>query len=64
MDAPLFTIPTKAGLVQAIAQGVKHVALHHIADGHGDGSAGVGHHGTTHQAVGGGHGDGAHQVIA
>ena len=64
VDAPLFTIPTKAGFVQAIAQGVKHVAFHHIADGHGDGAARVGHHGTPHQAVGGRHGDGAHQVIA
>lgn len=64
VDAPLLAVPAEAGGVEAVTEGVEHVALDDVADGHRDRLAGVGDSRATDQAVGRLHRDGAHDVVA
>ena len=63
VDRPVVEVLAVAGLVEAVAEGVEHVALDAVADGHRDRLAGVGDLDAADQAVGGLHRDGAHQVV-
>src|ERR1700723_271925 len=49
---------------EGVAEDVEHVPLGHVADRYRDRRAGVGHLGAPDQAVGGLHGDRAHDVVA
>ncbi len=64
VDGPLDLGAHRAGLVHRVAQHIHDPAQGGLADGHGDGRAGVLDHRTTAQAVGGAHGDGAHDAVA
>ena len=64
MDRPLLEVLAVAGIVEAVAQGVEHVPFDAFTDRHRDRGACIGDLGSAHQAVGGLHGDAAHQVIA
>ena len=50
--------------VDGIAGDIKDTTKDAVADGHGDGGAGVDGFATAHEAFGGGHRDGADQAIA
>ncbi|SIK16719.1 cellobiose phosphorylase [Mycobacteroides abscessus subsp. abscessus] len=63
VDRPLLEVAAVARLVQAVAQGIEHVALDSVTDGHRNGVAGADDVHATDQAVGGLHRDGAHQVV-
>ncbi|CDZ92688.1 Cellobiose phosphorylase (modular protein) [Rhodococcus ruber] len=63
VDAPLLAVASGARGVQAVTEGVEHVALDDVADRHRDRAARVDDRGAAHQAVGGLHGDRAHQVV-
>src|SRR5699024_42559 len=62
-DAQLRAVAAVTWLVPAVPQGVDDVALDDIADMHKDRLTRVLHLCTADQAVGRGHGDGAHQVV-
>src|SRR5690606_42077435 len=62
-DTPLLAVAAEAGAVEAVTEGIEHVALDDIADRHRDRLAGVTDLGATDQAVGGLHRDGAHDVV-
>ena len=64
VDRPVLEVLGVPGLVEAVTQGVEHVPLDAVADGHRDRVAGVGHLDAANQAVCRLHGDGAHQVVA
>ena len=64
VDAPLLAVAAETRLIQAIAQGVEDVALDDVADGNRNRLARVGDVRAADEAVGRGHGDGAHQVVA
>src|SRR5699024_12268932 len=63
VDAPLLAVAAETWLVQAVAQGVEDVALDDVADWHRDRLTGVLDLCNADQAIGRGHGDGAHQVV-
>ena len=63
VDRPVVEVLAVAGLVQAVAECVEHVALDAVAHGHRDRLAGVGDLDAADQAVGRLHGDGAHQAV-
>ena len=50
--------------IHRLAGDVEHAAHDAFADGHGDRRAGVGDFEAALQTFGGGHGDGAHPVVA
>ncbi len=52
VDRPAVEVLAVTGLVEAVAEGVEHVALDAVADGHRDRVAGVGHLHSAHQTVG------------
>ena len=64
VDAPQLAGDLQVGVVQALAQRVEDVALDLVADRHRDRPAQVGDLLAADQAVGGLHGDGAHEVVA
>ena len=64
MNRPVLEVFSVSRLVQAVSQGVEDVALDLLADRHRDRLAGVDDLDAAHQAVGGLHRDGAHQVVA
>ena len=64
VDAPQLAGDLQVGVVEALAERVEHVALDLVADRHRDRTAQVGDLLAAHQAVGGLHGDGAHEVVA
>src|SRR4051812_22795328 len=64
VDAPQLAGDLQVGVVEALAERVEHVALDLVADRDRERSAEVGDLLAADQAVGGLHGDGAHQVVA
>ena len=63
VDTPLLTVAAEAGLVDAVTEGVEHVALDDVSDGNGDRLVGVDDLGTADEAVGRGHGDTTDDVV-
>ena len=63
MDAPEVARDLEVGLVEALAEGVEHVALDLVTHGDRDRAAEVGDLLAADQAVGGLHRDGADQVV-
>ncbi len=63
VDRPVVEVLAVAGLVEAHAERVEHVALDAVTDGHRDRGTGVGDLDATDESVGGLHRDGAHQVV-
>ena len=64
VDRAVFLSDDRPALVHGIAGDVKHAAHDAIADGHGDGLAGVEHLHAALEAVGRGHGHGADPIVA